>query len=73
MLRMSIEVVKLMCATDPNDNIYSTATNISGPWSDWQLFAANGSNTFSSQTADIFSANGVVMYFIRKEIDGNVK
>jgi len=47
---------------DPNDNIYSTATSLSGPWSAWKTFATVGSNTFSSQTASIVSINGVVMY-----------
>lgn len=38
---------------DPNDNLYSTSTSISGPWSPWQLFAPQGSRTFSSQTTFI--------------------
>ncbi|RDW79191.1 glycosyl hydrolase family 43 protein [Aspergillus mulundensis] len=33
----------------PNDNIYSTATSLSGPWTDWIEFAPVGSNTFTSQ------------------------
>ncbi|KAL4988338.1 glycosyl hydrolase [Aspergillus falconensis] len=33
----------------PNDNIYSTATSLSGPWTNWTEFAPVGSNTFSSQ------------------------
>jgi len=47
---------------DPNDNIYSTATSLSGPWSAWNNFATVGSDTFDSQTADIVSINGVIMY-----------
>ncbi|KAH8887621.1 galactan 1,3-beta-galactosidase [Thozetella sp. PMI_491] len=35
---------------DPNDNVYSTATSLSGPWSAWTTFATVGSNTYSSQT-----------------------
>ncbi|KAH9892382.1 galactan 1,3-beta-galactosidase [Xylariomycetidae sp. FL2044] len=35
---------------DPNDNYYSTATSLSGPWSAWSTFADAGSNTYSSQT-----------------------
>ncbi|KAI1332753.1 galactan 1,3-beta-galactosidase [Xylariaceae sp. FL0255] len=35
---------------DPNDNIYSTATNIAGPWSAWNTFATAGSDTYDSQT-----------------------
>lgn len=50
--------------TAPNDNIYCTATSLSGPWSAWADFATAGTNTFSSQTADIVSINGVVMYFL---------
>ncbi len=34
-----------------NDNVYSTATSLAGPWSAWRTFAAAGSNTYSSQTA----------------------
>ncbi|KAI5812955.1 galactan 1,3-beta-galactosidase [Pyronema omphalodes] len=36
-----------------NDNIYSTATSLSGPWSAWKNFAPVGSNTFNSQTSFI--------------------
>lgn len=46
----------------PNDNIYCTATSLTGPWSAWQDFATAGTNTFTSQTADVVSINGVVMY-----------
>ena len=35
---------------NPNDNYYSTATSLSGPWSSWQKFADSGSNTYASQT-----------------------
>lgn len=48
----------------PNDNIYCTATSLAGPWSAWADFATAGTNTFSSQTADIVSINEVVMYFL---------
>ncbi|KUJ09620.1 glycosyl hydrolase family 43 protein [Mollisia scopiformis] len=47
---------------DPNDNIYCTATNLSGPWSAWATFATSGSKTFSSQTSAVVSINGVVIY-----------
>ncbi|RDW67629.1 glycoside hydrolase family 43 protein [Coleophoma cylindrospora] len=46
----------------PNDNQYCTATNLSGPWSNWTNFATAGSNTYNSQTAAVVSINGVVMY-----------
>jgi hypothetical protein len=35
----------------PNDNVYSTAQSISGPWSQWKNFAPKGSRTYNSQTA----------------------
>lgn len=35
---------------DPNDNKYTYATNLAGPWSSWTTFATVGSNTYSSQT-----------------------
>ncbi|KAI0009914.1 galactan 1,3-beta-galactosidase [Xylariaceae sp. FL0662B] len=35
---------------DANDNVYSTASAPSGPWSDWATFADPGSNTYDSQT-----------------------
>ncbi|KAF7956115.1 hypothetical protein EAE96_005035 [Botrytis aclada] len=47
---------------NPNDNVYATATNLSGPWSAWANFATVGSNTYNSQTAAVVSINGVVMY-----------
>jgi hypothetical protein len=34
---------------DCNDNVYSTATNLQGPWSDWNLFVPRGSKTYNSQ------------------------
>ncbi|CAD6446086.1 df446dcb-37ea-4449-9041-195606bb0711 [Sclerotinia trifoliorum] len=46
----------------PNDNVYATATNLSGPWSAWSNFATVGTNTYSSQTAAVVNINGVVMY-----------
>jgi hypothetical protein len=48
---------------DPNDNVVSTATSISGPWSSWREFADDGSNTYSSQTTFILPyGNGNYMY-----------
>ncbi|PYH84541.1 glycosyl hydrolase family 43 protein [Aspergillus uvarum CBS 121591] len=46
----------------PNDNKYTTATNLSGPWSDWADFAPSGSETYSSQTSYVADVNGLVMY-----------
>lgn len=47
-----------------NDNQYSYATSLSGPWSNWQTFAAVGSDTYQSQTNYIlpFPGNRTVMY-----------
>jgi Glycosyl hydrolases family 43/F5/8 type C domain len=41
-----------------NDNKYTMATNIAGPWSKWNLFAPEGSETFASQTAYILPVTG---------------
>jgi hypothetical protein len=47
----------------PNDNLYSTATSLAGPWSDWQIFAPKGSNTFDSQTTYVLSiSDNLVIY-----------
>ncbi|KAL4968301.1 glycosyl hydrolase family 43 protein [Aspergillus stella-maris] len=34
---------------NPNDNVYSTSTSLSGPWTNWTGFAPVGTNTYSSQ------------------------
>lgn len=34
----------------PNDNVYTTTTNLSTGWSSWATFATVGSNTYTSQT-----------------------
>ena len=41
-----------------NDNDYSTATSLSGPWSAWRPVAPAGTNTFTSQTANIITVTG---------------
>jgi Glycosyl hydrolases family 43 len=41
-----------------NDNVYSTATSLSGPWSSWKLFAPSGSKTFNSQTTFVLPVTG---------------
>ncbi|MFF5372763.1 RICIN domain-containing protein [Streptomyces sp. NPDC013187] len=41
-----------------NDNVYSTATSLSGPWSSYKNFAAPGTNTYNSQTANIITVQG---------------
>lgn len=34
-----------------NDNVYATATDLAGPWSEWRLLAPAGSHTFESQVS----------------------
>jgi hypothetical protein len=46
----------------PNDNIYSTASSLFGPWSSWATFAPTGTNTYDSQTNFILQYNGKVIY-----------
>ena len=41
-----------------NDNEYTTATSLSGPWSAWHPFAPAGSHTFNSQTANVITVQG---------------
>lgn len=41
-----------------NDNIYATATSLSGPWSSPTTFAPAGTSTYQSQTANIITVQG---------------
>ncbi len=41
-----------------NDNVYATATSLSGPWSAFRTFAPTGTNTYNSQTANIITVAG---------------
>ncbi len=41
-----------------NDNQYTTATSLAGPWSSWSSFAASYSNTFNSQTTFVLPVTG---------------
>ncbi|PYC79556.1 glycoside hydrolase [Streptomyces tateyamensis] len=41
-----------------NDNIYATATSLSGPWSPLRDFAAPGTHTYGSQTANVITVQG---------------
>ncbi|OJD30241.1 glycosyl hydrolase family 43 protein [Diplodia corticola] len=43
---------------DPNDNYYTTATSLSGPWTSWRTFAPAGSKTYSSQTTFVLPLTG---------------
>ncbi|MEV6790774.1 RICIN domain-containing protein [Streptomyces sp. NPDC051320] len=41
-----------------NDNVYATATSLSGPWSSFRDFAAAGTHTYGSQTANVITVQG---------------
>ncbi|RAG84023.1 glycoside hydrolase [Streptacidiphilus pinicola] len=41
-----------------NDNVYTTATSLSGPWAPVRDFAAPGTHTYDSQTANIITVQG---------------
>jgi hypothetical protein len=41
-----------------NDNAYTTATSLAGPWSAWKNFAPAGTKTFDSQTSSIVPITG---------------
>lgn len=41
-----------------NDNQYTTATSLAGPWSSWSSFAAPYSNTYNSQTTFVLPITG---------------
>jgi hypothetical protein len=41
-----------------NDNQYTTATSLAGPWSGWSYFGPPGSNTLNSQTTFVLPVAG---------------
>jgi hypothetical protein len=41
-----------------NDDVYATATSLSGPWSSFRTFAPAGTDTYSSQSANIIPVQG---------------
>jgi hypothetical protein len=41
-----------------NDNVYATATSLSGPWSSFKTFAPAGTDTYNTQTANIIPVQG---------------
>lgn len=45
-----------------NDNVYSTAMSLEGPWSEWQTFAESGSETYHSQTSFVLPLGKVSIY-----------
>lgn len=57
---------------NPNDNYYSTATSLSGPWSGWKKFADSGSNTYASQTTFILPVGNQFMYLGDRWVSDNL-
>ncbi|KAG2007717.1 hypothetical protein GB937_008367 [Aspergillus fischeri] len=55
-----------------NDNKYTTATSLSGPWSSWANFAPSGSNTFNSQTTFILGVGDTVMFMGDRWVPSNL-
>jgi hypothetical protein len=43
-----------------NDNQYSTATSMAGPWSSWKSFAPSGTNTCNSQVTFVLPVVGTI-------------
>ncbi|MFC8452451.1 RICIN domain-containing protein [Kitasatospora sp. NPDC057223] len=41
-----------------NDNMYASATSLSGPWSSYSTFAPAGTSTYNTQTANIIQVSG---------------
>jgi hypothetical protein len=57
---------------DPNDNYYSTATSLSGPWSGWKKFADSGSNTYASQTTFVLPVGDQFVYMGDRWVSSNL-
>lgn len=58
---------------DPNDNEYTCATNLSGPWSSWTTFATVGSDTYTSQTNFILPvSDDLTMYLGDRWVSTNL-
>lgn len=57
---------------NPNDNYYSTATSLSGPWSSWKKFADSGSNTYASQTTFVLPVGPNFMYMGDRWVSDNL-
>ncbi|KAG8736439.1 hypothetical protein FRC10_009321 [Ceratobasidium sp. 414] len=53
-----------------NDNVYSTSTSLSGPWSSWKLFAPYGTHTFESQTSFVLPVGNDKFMFMGDRWDG---
>ncbi|KAI5811185.1 galactan 1,3-beta-galactosidase [Peziza echinospora] len=58
---------------DTNDNKYSTATSLKGPWSAWKDFAPSGSHTHDSQVTYVLPVgNDFVMYMGDRWVSKNL-
>ncbi|KAK3197277.1 hypothetical protein GRF29_1536g1283995 [Pseudopithomyces chartarum] len=57
---------------DPNDNQYSTATKLSGPWSAWKSFADSGSKTYTSQTTYVLPVGNNFIYMGDRWVSSNL-
>ncbi|KAF2198012.1 Arabinanase/levansucrase/invertase [Delitschia confertaspora ATCC 74209] len=57
---------------DPNDNVYSTATKLSGPWSAWKGFADSGSKTYKSQTNFVLPFGDSAIYMGDRWVSSNL-
>lgn len=58
---------------DPNDNVYTYATSLSGPWSSWTTFATVGSDTYTSQTNFILPvSSSLTMYMGDRWVSTNL-
>lgn len=56
-----------------NDNKYTTATSLTGPWSAWADFAPSGTDTFNSQTNYILpTGNGNYIYMGDRWVSSNL-
>lgn len=62
----------LQSGWDPNDNVYSTATSLSGPWSDWKPFADPGSKTYNSQTTFVLKVGDNFIYMGDRWVSSNL-
>ncbi|KAF7534704.1 hypothetical protein G7054_g6015 [Neopestalotiopsis clavispora] len=56
----------------PNDNVYSYATSLSGPWSSWATFATAGSNTYTSQTNYVLPLGSSAIYMGDRWVSSNL-
>ncbi|KAH7149899.1 galactan 1,3-beta-galactosidase [Dactylonectria estremocensis] len=57
---------------NPNDNVYSYADSLAGPWSSWTEFADDGSNTYNSQSSYILPLGDSAIYMGDRWISTNL-